>query len=303
MFCKTWLVAFAAALMISSGANAVDIEDTFEVDSSGSYIVRTDSDGAPGDGLFDGTVAFAYDYVAAGLPLAPNSAPGAGKGIRFTVNDTEEGPEGPTTTEEDHVTAFLNVPVTAAQYRVDVDMYMLVNTGASGTTEFGHFGVGGTGATFNSIFTPIAGSGHFVAITGEGGSASDYRHYVDGGLVVPSGDASYLNSANTTNATGDTYQSIFPSTEFPGSPGNSWATLSIVVDAANVTYLINDTPIIRTPKVATNGLVSIGYTDAFDSVGPHAVIFDNLRVTLVPEPASALLGLVGLAAVASRRRR
>ena len=36
--------------------------------------------------LSDGTVTFAFDYVAAGIPLAPRSAPGR-SWCQFTVND------------------------------------------------------------------------------------------------------------------------------------------------------------------------------------------------------------------------
>jgi hypothetical protein len=167
-------------------------------------------------------------------------------------------------------------------------------------------GLAGRANDFNSIFTPIAGAGHFLAFTGDGGSASDFRHFVEPGNVVPDGDSSYLNDLNTTNATGDTYQSIFPGGDFPGSPGNRWTTLSIdVIEGGNVTYAFDGTPIIETPTVATDGLVSLGYSDVFSSVGgdAHFVIFDNLSVEVIPEPSSALLGLLGSAMLLRRRRK
>ena len=169
----------------------------------------------------------------------------------------------------------------------------------SGTTEFTTVGVAGDGATYNSIFTPISGTGHFLSMTGEGGSSSDYRHFIEPGTPVNSGDASYLNDLNTTNATGDTYQAIFPGGDFPGSPGNRWTTLTIEVTPVNVTYLLDGTPIIQTPTLVSNGQVSLAYNDVFSSVASPAgsmfVVYDNLSVEVIPEPASlALMGLGGL---------
>lgn len=298
------LAAFAAFGIASSPVGAAILGDDFEVDSSANYTLKTDANSPLGDGGADSTSQFAFDYIGAGIPLAPNSALGTRGGLRFTVNATEEGSEGPSTTEEDHITAFHNLLVSAPFYQLSVDVYMGVQATQPGTTEFMHVGVAAQNTTnYNSIFTPIAGSGHFVAVTGEGGSASDYRHFVEGGLVPPSGDPSYLNSTNTTQATGDTYVGIFPATQFPGSPGNTWATLTITVTPADVTYAFNGTPFIRTPTVVSSGLVSLGYTDPFDSVGPHFVIYDNLSVTeIIPEPSTSLLALAALAGFAPRRR-
>ena len=72
----------AAGLLASSAAGqSVFINDNFETDTSADYIIA--NDGSP-----DGTQTFAYDYIAAGIPLAPNSAPGDTGGLRLTANDT-----------------------------------------------------------------------------------------------------------------------------------------------------------------------------------------------------------------------
>ena len=282
-------MAMTAGALMTAPVSAAVLSDDFEVDSSASYSVL--ENGGP-----DSSIAFAYDYIAAGLPLAPNSTAGDVGGLRMTVNDSI----GASNT----LTAFHNTAVTAAAYRMSVDIYMGVE-GTSGTTEFATVGVAGDGSVTNSIFTPIQGTGHFVSITGEGGSSSDYRHSTPSTLAVPSGDTSYLNSTNTTNATGDTYQAIYPATDFPGSPGNGWTTLSIEVDDQNVTYFLDGTPIIRTSTGLDGDLVNLGYHEAFGSVATPFqsmyIVYDNLNVDVIPEPAS--LALMGLGGLAMLRRR
>ena len=75
------------------------------------------------------------------------------------------------------------------------------------------------------------------------------------------------------------------------------------MDPSNITYSVDGTPIIRTANEGSNGLVSVGYADLFDSVGPHFVVFDNLSVEVIPEPSSAALLGVAMFGLLRRRRR
>ncbi len=281
-------ILLTASLSLTATAN---IYDNFEADHSADYTLVTDTPS-------DGTANFQFDYVAAGIPLAPNSTPGDTMGLRFTANDTAGA--------ADHLTAFHNTEIAYSSYTLTVDIFMNVNATA-GSTEFAHVGVAGDGLQYNSLFYPTQGSGYYLGMTGEGGSSSDYRHSLPSGLTN-SGDESYLNSTNTTQATGDTYMSIFPNTDFPGSPGNVWTTLEIDISASTgkITYSLDGTPIIQDDLEpdSTTGYVNLGYADLFGSVcAPFQgcfVVYDNLVVT--PEPASlALLALGGLVVV--RRRR
>ncbi len=281
----------------ATGSHAQLILDTFDVDTSANYTVRDDGNATSGDGTPDSVINFAFDYSGVGIPSAPRSTGGTTLGLFMAVNETANDAGA-----ADHITAFNNLAVTGS-YRVTVDLYMAVELGQPGSTEFATVGLASDGADFNSIFTPIAGSGHFLSVTGEGGSSSDFRHFVSG-TPVNDGDASYLNSTNTTNATGDTYLTIFAGGDFPGSPGNRWTTLTIdVIEGGNVTYAFDGTPIIQTPTDTTTGLIGLGYTDAFSSVGPHFVVFDNLEVAVIPEPAAVLLATLGLPLLLLRRRR
>jgi hypothetical protein len=241
----------------------------FQTTSSSGFIVR-DNTSVAGQSPPDGSVTFGYDYVAAGIGLAPNSGPLGGRGLRIAANESAMA--------ADHYTVFKDAPVSTSYYRVSVDLFMGVDPEAAGTTEFGMIGVGSDGTFFNSIFTPVSGDGHFVALTGDGGSSSDYRHYTPLLGSVGSGDSSYLDPSNTTNGTGVLYQTILPGGDFPGSPGNRWVTLTVDVTPATITYAINGTDIIRTVNEDSDGLVSLGYADLFSSVGPHFGIFDNLSV-------------------------
>ena len=281
------VLAALAVMSIVSFASADLLSDAFDGDTSANYTVV--DDGAP-----DGTVTFGFDYVAAGIPLAPNSAAGSGMGLRFTANDTA----GAT----DAFTAFHNTSVTGS-YTMMVDMYMAV-TGTGGTTEYSHIGVGGNGTTFNSVFTPISGSGAFLAMTGEGGSgSSDYRHFIQETTTVPTDDPSYLAGSGANTA--ELYQSIFPNTN--GAPTNLWVEVQIDVVTGGttntVTYSLNGTPIVVANTAYTDGLVSLGYADVFSSVASpfqsQFVVYDNLRV--VPEPGSLLLLALGALAVVRRR--
>jgi hypothetical protein len=287
--------AFLSVALMASSAMATVIVDNYEVDSSANYFIMDDSNATSGDGTADGSVNFQYDYVAAGIPLAPRSAPGDQYGLRMTANDTAGA--------ADHISAFHNTATVGRTKRLLVDIYMNVDVAGSGTTEFAQVGVGSDGTDFNSIFTPVAGDGHFLAMTGDGGSSSDFRHFVEG-TPVNSGDSSYLNSTNTTNATGDTYQSIFPGGDFPGSPGNRWTTLEIFIKDGLITYSLDGTPIIQAAAADSAGYFSLSYADVFSSVAnpfqAHYVVYDNLEV--IPEPASMALLAFGSLALLRRRR-
>ncbi|MEM6855067.1 MAG: PEP-CTERM sorting domain-containing protein [Planctomycetota bacterium] len=297
----TLTVGVIAGLSFGASAQAQIISDDFEVDSSASYTLVDESNAASGDGTPDSTSTFAFDYIAAGIPLAPNSSVGDVGGLRLAANETSADAGA-----ADHITAFHNTAITAPEYRLTVDVYMQVES-AGGSTEFGHVGVGSSSSDYLSIFTPVVFNGNTLAFTGEGGSASDYR-ISDNDQIFNTGDPVYLANAvgdsNTTNATGDIYQTIFSDAngyEFAGSPGNNWATLEVAVIAGIVTYSFNGVDIIQTAYDPTGNLIALGYADVFSSVGPHAVIYDNLSVEIIPEPTS--LALMGVGSLALLRRR
>ena len=262
--------------------------DAFDGDTSANYTVV--NDGTP-----DGTVTFGFDYVGAGIPLAPNSDAGSGFGLRMTANDTAGA--------SDAFTAFHNTSV-AGSYTMLVDMYMAV-TGTGGTTEYSHIGVGGDGATFNSVFTPISGSGAFLAM--------DRGRWFD---VIGTIVTSFRKRRRFPQMIRATWPEVVRTRQRCTSRSSRTATalrpisgsrcqIDVVAGGAlnTITYSLNGTPIVIDDTAFTDGFVSLGYADVFSSVAnpfqSQFVVYDNLRV--IPEPGSIMLLALGGLALLRRR--
>jgi len=281
----------AGSLAATTASAQVVISDNFEVDTSANYTVV--NDGTP-----DGTQTFAFDYVAAGIPLAPRSAVGDMGGLRLAANTSLAA--------ADAATVFHNTPVNALQYKLTVDVFMNF-VGTAGTTVHTHVGVGGNGTTFNQLFSPISGSGAFIAFTGDGGSGSDYRWFRDA-LNSPPGDPANTTLPNShpsylghgSNNVNPFFSSLFPAppSTIVGSPGNIWTTLEIVVDNANgVISFYFDGQLTFQGLFAGefDGLASLGLADTFASLSPPSVftVFDNFEVEVLPTglTPTAIFGL------------
>jgi hypothetical protein len=140
---RTLSLAAACVPLLLSGQ--VLLEDGFESSDSTGYII-VDNTSVPGQSAPDGSVTFGYNYLADGIPLAPNSTIFGGRGLRMTANETAPG-------DSDHYTVFNTTTFGLQDYRVTVDMYMGVN-GASGTTEFASIGVLGQFEVIHSTASP-----------------------------------------------------------------------------------------------------------------------------------------------------
>lgn len=272
------LVLAAAGSLAASVASAqsVVIADNFESDTSANYTIGD-------DGTIDGVQEFGFDYVAAGIPLAPRSSMGDTGGLRLTVNTTAG--------IQDAITCFHNTLVDADSYTLTVDAWMNFS-GTAGTTEHAHVGVAGDGVTFNQLFSPISGSGAYIAFDGDGGSGSDYRWFRDSAntpmgetdsTTLPNSHPSYLG--NGSNNSGAFFQALFPAppSTIAGSPGNIWTTVEVAVDnvAGQISFSFDGVLTFQGDFGGRfDGLVSLGLGDVFSSIGiaDSFVVYDNLEV-------------------------
>jgi hypothetical protein len=265
-----------------AGAQTPFITDDFETDTSANYTIV--DDGAP-----NGTQMFAFDYGAAGIPTAPRSAPGTSKGLRLTANDSIGAVDG--------WSLFHNTTVSDPHYRLIVDAYMNYIPG-SFTTEHAHVGIGGNGTTLNQYSSPTSGSGAFLAFTGDGGSASDYRWFrdpvntpvgeTDMGLI-PATHPSYLGHG--ANASDPFYLSLFPSppATAAGSPGNIWTTITIDVNntAGVIEFYFDGTLVFQGNFAGSlDGKASLGLCDIFASVSGTLDVY-TLYDNFVVEPVTS----------------
>jgi hypothetical protein len=235
-----------------------------------------------------------YNYSANGIPEAPNSLGGdvATRGLKLESNlDLGAG---------NFFTAYPIGQSFSGSYQLRFDAWM--NYGVGGTTEFlgGGIGYNGTSADINSGAQALA--------TGDGGSTQDWRAFKDG-TYFP------LGNGNT-----EPYVSFLPSVNgsTAGSPGFQWVTWEFNVLGDQVSIFIEKPDTSRLElfsydnsggEATTDGNISIFYADFFSSLGdPTEETFglvDNVVVTVIPEPttgALALLGGLGLWFAARRRK-
>jgi len=238
-------------------------------------------------------VDLAYDYIAAGIPAAPN---GGGLGLRF---DTNLGPTGAISA----ASAFPNGQSFSGPHYLKFDLWL--NVLGTATTEFAIFGVNHTSSTIQTPTgaTPGVGpsnNGIDFAITGDNGAARDVRVYVDGAELTGAagGFAGALQS--TQNAP---YNTAYDAP----IPGNQWLEVEVASLGSRAVLKINGETWAETAVPTASGNIMLGYMDIFASVAPDTVfaVYDNVSV-VVPEPSSlALLGmasLMGLTLGRSRRR-
>jgi hypothetical protein len=163
--------------------------------------------------------------------------------------------------------------------------------------------------------------------TGEGGSSNDWRAFKSPPqFFIPDADM----AAGTHQGSDPYYADFLPAvpaaqgqagTSVAGSPGFQWITWDIAVVGDIVTINIEKPDASRllivqydktdtsdgSAGVSTDGNISLFYADFFSSVSSNPALafgmIDNVEVTLIPEPYTALLLAAGLAGLAVAGRR
>ncbi len=270
-------------------------------------------------GAQDGSVNYAFDYGAAGIPAAPSG--GGSIGAQFFSNPTDDvaGDEG------ESIAIIANgLTLPAGDFSLKADAYFRVLPGSEDSaTEYvtlGAFtgpinGPGNPAVTDDAPFRFAVSNGNGLAwqVTGDGGSAVDIVRFEDAGNAN-------TGSQTTLGSLDDIPFGTIPGvTTGAGNPNNPfeqfgwqnrWVVMSIDSTAGIVSFKLNGATINsidNTSGAFTGGSIMIGLNDVFNSAAGAGVytVFDNVSVTApIPEPSTfVLLGLVAAAGVGLRRRR
>jgi hypothetical protein len=312
---------------ISPASAAILFTDDFD---SGFSSIFWNTNRSGGDSVAD----FNFDYSALGIPSAPHSlVPGTSIGMRFLVNQSAGVFQGisasPTAQSFPRTDDFV----------LHFDMWMNFvgpfPLGGSGTTQSSSFGWGTSG--FSTQWAGAKNSVLFGA-TLDGGSAQDYRAYLTElapAVGAPISPTSGVYAAGTTLApdpdarnNDQPYYAGFGGVAAPaaqialygsqtgttavGSIGMSWHEVSILKSGEEVSWFVDNLRIATVPITgATLGGDNIFFgmfdTNNGSSTDPNdflnTVIYDNITVESIPEPATAALIGIASAAVGLRRRR
>ncbi len=279
--------------------------DNFDTDSSALWKVNL-ADPA------NGSVSFAWDYSAVGIPAAPGG--GGTKGMRMQC--------GNIIVSQDAVSASPLGGNFTGDYRLKFDMWINYNgpmpDGGTGSTQNFDAGVGtsGEGVVWLYSYQPPA-DGVWFSATGDGADGNaggDYNAVI--GDVIQNDDTGFYAAGTGTPDSGvrngsHSFYSLWGGQAAPaaqlalypnqtgvaniGNAGMAWHTVVITKAGDVVTWAIDGITIATVTNTtmpwSTN--VFVGYQDLFASGNPSDVpamsfgLVDNLKVLSLVAPAGA----------------
>lgn len=261
---------------------------------------------------FDGLVDYAFDYSALGAPSAPHSVGGSTIGLRLETNKTDsDGDEGEAVGV---VPLSVLAAIPAGDFSLKVDAYSFVNTN-DGTTEYTSVGVFNHGTAVPHRFGINNGDGLAWSYTGEDGSGNNSNIYR---FINPPGtQTGFLDWEDIAPGSVPGINTCHPGVDCPGNtklgPQNQWVEVEIKSVAGVVSFAVNGYVIDtfdNTSAALSGGTLLLSESDPFNSVSiPDAsgyktlTVFDNVRLSVIPEPGSALLMAFGIIGFVMNRRR
>ena len=270
-------------------------------------------------GFFDGLVNYNFDYSTVGIPPAPSSA-GTTVGARFEANIFDNGPVD----EGVGVGIIANdAEMPSVDFELSAEVYYLLDPSVAdfGTQyiTLGAFASGPKIPLDSSVNDEVPlrfglsnGDGLSWQVTGDGGSATDVIRYEDPGNADAGSQTNILSLDDIPfgDIPGVTTGAGNPNDPFePFGLQGRWVTLSIESTDGLVEFQINGVTVDsfdNSSDVFSGGSVMLGLTDIFNSAvgesGLLMLVVDNVELTAIPEPTSAVLGLVALVGFAARRR-
>ncbi len=307
------LVAGVVGLFVPTGSAQLLYSDQFNTDTSAGWITRSSSTDFTAQFGFDyGAVSYTFNGATRTIPAAPNSG-GITKGLKLTVNknDAVTGVEG--------VNLYPAGKSFSGNYSMTFDMWINYNGpagGGTGSTETALFGMNQSSANLNWLGGRTNSDGIWFAVNGEGGSSATSATLRDYNAFVGSATNSIRLSKADGGLVGEdhaeaVFTNMFPSATFEtmGAPGKNWIQVELRQVNGTVSWLMNGNVIATRQNTSsfTSGDVMLGYMDSFAGIanppGDNYVIYDNLRVTLIPEPSALALGVAGLCVLCFRTLR
>ena len=250
----------------------------------------------------DGSVNFAFDYSTLGVPPAPGGSDTIGAFIQ--VNNTDQaGDEGET------YVIYPNGQSFSGSFALTADMFVWNDLGASGggTTELGMAGV------FLNNADPVApyewgtrGGPLAWIYSGEGGSTADLAVFKEGNATT----TGYMAISDYNTVPANSIPGFETGASGAGGPGpdatpnGSWVKVRIESAGSNINWYLNGALVNSYDNSGgfySGGNIFLGATDPFNSVNSAGgTIVDNIAV--VPEPATFIVAVFGIAALLAFRR-
>jgi len=272
----------------------------------------------------DFKVIFGFDYStvtdAAVIPSAPNSIGGTTKGLYVTANKNDAS-----SSIRAAVSLYPVGQSFSGDYSLKFDLWQNWGSGATlaASAEQTLFGINHSGTANNPIYfsgRPETSDGLFFSMSANGTVPSADANLRDFGVYLGTGAAAAaLQTAGFTSQLGANFdnadagfQTLFPARPaFPnlvdGSPGEQWVQGEVTQVGGVISWYLNGTLIAEyaNSTAYTSGDIMLGYWDYLATVGNanNFAIFDNIVVSVVPEPSVLALGGIGVMGFFLRRRK
>ncbi len=308
-------------------------EITTNTNSSGYKVIGRLSEGPTNPVELDHKVIFGFDYGtvtdAAVIPPAPNSSGGTTKGLSITTNKNNANNNTRTAVHVYPVDGS-NVPLSfSGDYSFKFDLWQNWGSGAtiSASTEQTLYGINHSGNEVNINFSsvPETSDGLFYSLSSNGTrsatdtSLRDFGVYQGAGATPANSVAASLKTTGFTSQLGPNFDNLDPGygllfpvrPAFPnlpiGSPAEQWNEGEVRQVGGVISQFLNGTLISQYTNTTafTSGDIMFGYWDILSTIGQpvHAAIFDNIRVTVIPEPSALALGGIAAAVMGAFVRR
>ena len=232
-------------------------------------------------------INYAYDYVAAGIPLAPSGTSSTGLWMKANTSGAQIG----------SVMAFPSGQNFSGNQTLSFDLWFGVS-GSTATTEFGIFGLMHTSTNSQAPTgaTPGLGpspNGVDYAMTGDTGAARDVRVYVTGTEVTGTAGGYARNNLLVQEQQAAPYNFAYQPflTSTTAMAANQWLKVAVTAYSGTTLFQVNGQTWARSATLSGTGNIMLGYMDIFTSVSGTGMfgLYDNVTVSVAQAPATQLV--------------